>query len=96
MASIPQSERWIRDAIPGTSITFVRLTAERSTRELRLRGRGSGSTLEHEMRVSDEAIAFIRDHDSPGIPLIATDNKSVEAVAEEVLKSVNWPPKYAT
>ena len=35
MASTAQSREWIEDAIPGAAITFVRLSAEQSTRAQR-------------------------------------------------------------
>jgi len=92
MASIPQSEPWIRDSIGRATIVFVRLTATRTTRELRLRGRELGSGFEQEMRASDEAAEFIHDHDQPGMRLVTTDQKDVAAVASEVLRIAGWFP----
>ena len=93
MASIPQSEPWIRDSIEGATIVFVRLTAARATREQRLRGREPRSGFEQEMRASDEAAEFIHDHEQPGMRLVTTDDKDVAAVAAEVLRIAGWFPR---
>src|SRR5580704_8166049 len=49
MASTAQSREWIEEAIPGAAITFVRLSAEQSTRAQRLRDRQVGSGFDQEM-----------------------------------------------
>jgi ABC-type dipeptide/oligopeptide/nickel transport system ATPase component len=90
MASIPQSQPWIEDAIAGATIAFVRLTAERDTRERRLRGREVGGGFELEMQASDRATKFIREHDQSGTPVVVTDGKDVASVAEDVLRAVGW------
>ncbi len=53
MTSIPRSESMITEAIPGATITYVRLRATRSTRESRIRRREIGSGFEHDMRGSE-------------------------------------------
>ena len=90
MASISESKLWIADAIGESTITYVRLTAERRTREARLRGREIGSGFENDMGASDRATAFIKDHDPSGVPRVATDGKSVIAVSAEVLRAADW------
>jgi len=85
MASTAQSRAWIEDAIPGDAITFVRLSAERSTRAQRLRDREVGSGFDQEMEALDEAARYIEDHDKPGLSLVVTDRKAVHDVAAEVL-----------
>jgi hypothetical protein len=86
MASIPESASWITDAIPGSTSTFVRLKADRLTREIRIRGRELGSGFEHDMAASNRASEYIEDHDQPGVPSVATDGKTVAQVADAVLK----------
>jgi hypothetical protein len=76
MASVAQSEESIAEAVPGATITYVRLTAERATRERRLRGRTLGSGFDEEMQASDRAAAFITEHDQPGMPTVSTDGKT--------------------
>ncbi len=90
MASIAQSEEWIAEAVPGATITYVRLSAEHATRERRLRGRTLGSGFDQEMRASDRAAAFIEEHDRPGMPTVSTDGKTVAEVADEVLRITGW------
>lgn len=90
MASIPQSASWIAEAVPGATITFVRLTAERTAREVRLRGRELGSGFQHEMDASDRATNSIEQHDQPGVPDVSTDGKTVAEVADEVLRAAAW------
>jgi hypothetical protein len=90
MALIGQSERWIAEAVVGTQISFVRLTATPRTRVERLRRREIGSGFEHEMRSSDVAAATADAHDPPGMLRVATDAKEVGLVAREVLEAVNW------
>lgn len=90
MALIPQSESWIADAIPGAKITFVRLSAERTTREDRLRGRELGSGFEHNMAASERATEFIESHDRTEVPFVATDGKTVAEVADAVLRIAAW------
>jgi predicted kinase len=90
MASIPQSRSWLEEAISGATFTFVRLTADRGTREQRLRDREVGSGFEGEMRASDQAVAIIRKREQSGTPVVVTDGKEVSAVAEEVLRTVGW------
>ena len=90
MASISEGKLWIADAIGESTITYVRLTAERSTRENRLRGREIGSGFENDMGASDRATEFIESHDPPGIPRVSTDGKDVVTVSAEVLRAANW------
>jgi len=90
MASIPQSKSWLEEAVVGATITFVRLTADRDTREQRLRSREVGSGFEGEMRASEEAMEIIREQDQSGTPVVVTDGKDVSGVAEEVLRAVGW------
>ena len=90
MASITQSESWIANAIPGATITFVRLKAERLSREGRLRGRELGSGFEHDMAASDRATRLIEEHDEPTVPVVVTDGKAVAEVAAEVLVAGSW------
>jgi len=90
MVSISESKIWIEDAIRESTIRYVRLTAERSTRETRLRGREIGSGFEHDLAASDRATAFIEDHDPGGIPRVSTDGKSVVTVSAEVLTAAHW------
>ena len=89
MGSISESKLWIVDAIGESRITYVRLTAERSTRESRLRGREIGSGFENDMSASDRATAFIGNHDPAGIARVSTDEKSVVAVSAEVLSTAD-------
>ena len=86
MASIPQSRSWLEEAVPVATFTFVRLTADRDTREHRLRDREVGSGFENEMQAADKAIEMIRQLDDSGTPVVVTDGKDVGAVAEEVLR----------
>jgi hypothetical protein len=90
MASTAQAREWIDDAIPGAAVTFVRLSAERSTRAERLREREVGSGFDQEMEASDRATRYIEDHDEPGVPLVVTDRRSVHEVAAEVLDATDW------
>jgi hypothetical protein len=93
MASIPQSKPWIEDAIPGATVTFVRLTADHDVREQRLRDREAGSGFDHEMQASDRAAAFIQRHDPiemREMRIVVTDGKGIAAVAEEVLRVADW------
>jgi hypothetical protein len=90
MASMPQAEPWITEAIPGATVTFVRLTADHSTREHRIRAREIGSGLDHEMSASDRAADFIQSHDEAGMMRVATDGKAVGDVADEVLALTDW------
>jgi hypothetical protein len=90
MASIPQSESWLKMAIVGAEIKFVRLIADRETRERRLRGREVGGGFEGEMRASDRATEIIRKLDRSETPVVVTDGKEVSVVAGEVLRAVGW------
>lgn len=90
MASTAESTEWIADAIPGASIRFVRLVANHSTREGRLRRREIGSGFSHDMAASDRAATFIEAHDREDMLTVATDEKSVAAVVEEVLDAIAW------
>jgi hypothetical protein len=92
MASIPQGESWIANAIPGATITFVRLKAERPTREDRLHGRELGSGFGHDMAASERATEFIDAHDSTDVRFVYTDGKTVAEVADEVMRAVAWLP----
>lgn len=90
MASIPWSRSWLEEAISGATFTFVRLTADRDTRQQRLRDREVGSGFQAEMRASDQAMAIIQEHDQSGMPVVVTGGKEVSAVAEEVLRTCGW------
>jgi hypothetical protein len=90
MASTAQSREWIENAIPGAAITFVRLSAEQSTRAQRLRDREVGSGFDREMEASDKAARYIQDHDPPGLPVVVTDGRGVREVAAEVLGVTKW------
>ena len=90
MASTARSREWIENAIPGAAITFVRLSAEQSTRAQRLRDREVGSGFEQEMEASDKAARYIQDHDQLGIPLVVTDGRAVSEVAAEALGVTHW------
>jgi len=90
MASHAESERWIADAIEDSDVTYVRLVAERKTREQRLRRREIGSGFQNDMKASDAAATFIERHDPPEMPRVRTDGKSVAAVSVEVLRVSNW------
>lgn len=90
MASIAQSREWIESAFPGAAVTFVRLSAEQSTRGQRLRDREVGSGFDQEMEASDRAARYIQDHDRPGFPSVATDERSVREVAAQVLEVTHW------
>jgi ABC-type branched-subunit amino acid transport system ATPase component len=90
MASHAQSREWIENAIPRAAITFVRLSAEQSTRAQRLRDREVGSGFDQEMEASDRAARYIQEHDQPGFPSVATDEKAVQEVASEVLDVTHW------
>lgn len=90
MASIAQSYEWIEEAIPDAMVTFVRLSAEDTTRESRLRGRTLGSGFDQEKQASDRATAFIKEHDQPGMPTVSTDGKTVAKVADELMRIAGW------
>jgi hypothetical protein len=90
MASTAQSREWIEDAISGAAITFVRLSAEQSTRAQRLRDREVGSGFNQETEASEEAARYIENHDEPGLPHVATDRRAVHEVAAEVLDVTGW------
>ncbi len=90
MASTAQSREWIESAIPGAAITFVRLCAEHGTRAQRLRDREVGSGFDQEMEASDRVARYIQDHDQPGLPFVATDERAVREVAAEVLDVTHW------
>jgi hypothetical protein len=90
MASISESKLWIADAIGESTTMYVRLTAERSTRETRLLGREIGSGFENDMAASDRATSFIESHDPADIPRVATDWKTVVTVSAEVLRAAHW------
>ena len=91
MASISRAETWIAESIPGASVTFVRLTADRRTREQRIRRREAGSGFERELEASERDSAFIDDHDAEDLARVATDGKNVVGVAREVLTVASWP-----
>ena len=88
MASIPQSRAWIEAALGQTTITF--LTADRATREQRLRGREVGSGFERDMRASDDVAAFLAEHDPPQMVTVTTEGKTVLEVTLEVLAASGW------
>lgn len=90
MASVAQSERWIAEAVVGARISFVRLSATRTTREERLRRREIGSGFEVEMLSSDRAAAAADAHDPPDMVRVTTDAKEIGLVAREVLEVVGW------
>lgn len=90
MASISESRLWIADAIGDSTITYVRLTAEQTTRENRPRGREIGSGFKNDIVASDGATAFIENHDPPSVPRVPTDGKSVVTVSAEVLRAADW------
>jgi hypothetical protein len=90
MASVTQSERWIAEAVVGARISFVRLSATRSTREERLRRREIGSGFDDEMLSSDRAAAYADAHDSAEVLRVATHAKGIGLVAREVLEVVGW------
>ena len=56
----------------------------------RLRDREVGSGFDEEMEASDSAARYIEHHDEPGVPLIATDRRTVHEVAAEVLDVTEW------
>jgi ABC-type dipeptide/oligopeptide/nickel transport system ATPase component len=90
MASMAQSQQWIADAVPGATVTFIRLTADHATRERRLRGRELGSGFDQEMQASNLATDFIKHHDQSQMATVATDGKTVAQVADEVLTMGGW------
>ena len=90
MTSIQQSKPWIEEAVTPATTAFVRLTADRTTRERRLRDREAGSGFEQEMQASDRAAAFIEGQDETGVPVVATDGKRVAGVAKDVLQAAGW------
>lgn len=97
MASIPLNKKWIEEALAPATITFVRLTADRATRQQRLRTREVGTGFERDMRASDEVAVFVARHDPSDMPTVATEGKTVLQVAEEVLVVGGWaavePPR---
>jgi hypothetical protein len=94
MASVATSEAWIPEAVPGSTVTFVRLVADHSTREERLRRREIGSGFAHDMAASDRAEGFMAEHDQAGLPIVVTDDRPVEAVADNVLEVVGWTAEH--
>ena len=90
MASIPQSEPWLADTMPDATIRFVRLKADRLTREARLREREFGSGFEHDTAASERATAFIEAHDQIEVPIVTTDGRIVSEVAVAVLGAAGW------
>jgi hypothetical protein len=90
MADVPVNRSWIEAAVPGAALTFLRLTAQRSTRMQRLRWREVGTGFGRDMRASDKVAAFVEEHDPPGMPTIVTDGKSVVEVADQVLTRAGW------
>jgi hypothetical protein len=90
MASTARASEWIENAIPDAAITFVRLSAEQSTRAQRIRNREIGSGFDQEMEASDEAARYIEDHDQPGTHIVKTDGKAVSQVAAEALSMSRW------
>jgi hypothetical protein len=91
MASLPLNEPWIAEAVPGSTITFVRLSASEQVREQRLRGREIGSDFERALRSSNHVAALIEANDPPGVSTVSTDARSVDDVARLVLDAAGWP-----
>ena len=89
MASTARASEWIENAIPDAAITFVRLSAEQSTRAQRLRNQEVGSGFDQEMQASDEAARYIENHNQPGTHTVKTDGKAVSEVAAEALDVTN-------
>jgi hypothetical protein len=82
MASTAQSREWIDDAIPGAAITFVRLSAERSTRADRLRAREVGSGFDQEMEARIKQLAISR----------LMMNLDCQSSLRIEGRSMRWPP----
>jgi adenylylsulfate kinase len=79
----------IRHALPQAEITVVRLTAATETIEARLRRRDSGVELREHIA---EAIgmAGIMERLSLETFAVSTDSSSIEAVAAEVIRLLEW------
>jgi ABC-type dipeptide/oligopeptide/nickel transport system ATPase component len=92
IASLAEDQQWIGGSIADSRTTSVRLVAERTTREHRIRQREIGSGFEHDMAASDRAVALIAEHDSPDLPQVSTDDMPVIEVAREVLLLAGWLP----
>ena len=79
------------DAIPDAEVTIVRLTADPMTNAERLRGRDTGDRegLAWGLRRAPELVG-IMERNGVGDHVIATDGRTPEELAREVLARVGW------
>ncbi len=79
-----------RAAVPGAVITVVRLRASTSALAERLDRREVGSALEWHTRRAAE-LADLMERSRVEDVLLDTENRSVNAIAHEMLLRTNWP-----
>src|SRR6185437_2759269 len=79
-----------RAAVPGAAITVVRLRASTATLTARLSRRELGSALErHTQRAAE--LADLMERNRVEDVVIDAENRSVNALAHEMLLRANWP-----
>jgi len=75
-----------RSSAPGSVISVVRLSASTKTLHERLRARQLGGSLEWHLERADELNSLYANNNLGNI-IINTDNKTIHAVAEEVIST---------
>ncbi len=76
---------WIADAVPGADIVSVRLTADVSALEQRVRRREIGSEADGQLARTLRQYADLRRPEPPGTTVIDTTGRTVASVAAEVV-----------
>jgi hypothetical protein len=90
MLDLDSDCRWITSAIPGASITAVRLVGAQSTLMQRIDQREIGSGRDAQARRSLRQLKRISE-EAPGTAMIVqTDDKTPAELAQIVLKAVRW------
>lgn len=83
----------IRRAVGGDpQITGVLLTAADATAQRRLRSREIGSQLDAHVSRSAAMARYLDQAAPPWVVRVATDNRHVTDIADEVIKAVGWAP----
>ena len=80
----------IREAVPGASITVVRLYATHEVLLERVRKREVGSGREYQVHRTVEQARFMSGQSTDGLIAVDTSDRSVARTAREILQRTGW------
>jgi hypothetical protein len=86
----PRELEWIGRAVPGARFTLVRLVATMATLEARIDRREIGSGGAAQLVRTRRQMAVFEAEERPDVHLVATDGRSVEDVADDLVRLCGW------